>query len=183
MTAGTGGSLGQALINALAKEAGGVVGARRSYTAQSWHAQLSKLTSQPRGYEAAEKAGLSATARTLRAWLSDPDYPIRRSDREKIARAYGIMAGRWPGDPRKVDISGQVKIGPDVRTRGEKGRAPLRVDGSDGSWSRIREAWESGEELDPGDVEDWFIEDVLEADLGESSQPYEFPGGGYTVTI
>ena len=42
-------NFGRALVNALAEAAGGTVGVRRSYTAKGWHAQVSKLTSSPRG--------------------------------------------------------------------------------------------------------------------------------------
>ena len=59
-----------------------------SRKAKGWHAQLRELTEAKKGSEAADRAGLSPTARTLKNWLSDADYPIRRGDREKISRAY-----------------------------------------------------------------------------------------------
>lgn len=182
---GSGDSLGRALLGALAAAAGGTIGVRRSYTAKGWHAQLSKLTSSDRGYQAAERAGLSATARTLKNWLSDPEYPIRRGDREKIAAAYGIMRGEWPAQVERGQfaIRGEVKIGSDRRDRGGNGTAAFAIDGREGTWSRMRHAWENGETDDDEEWEDMFVEDVIEADLGESSEPFEFPGGSYTVTI
>jgi hypothetical protein len=116
-------------------------------------------------------------------WLAERREPSK-ANQEKIAKAYGFMAGRWPAEieRRKVEITGEVRIGRDVRTRGQRGHAPLIVDGSQGDWSRMQEAWEDGEP-DEDDFEEWFIEDVLEADLGESSEPWEFTGADYTVVI
>ncbi len=54
---------------------------------QGWHAQLRQLTGSKAGYAAADRAGLTVTARTLTKWLSDPDHPVRASDRAKIERA------------------------------------------------------------------------------------------------
>lgn len=184
---GSGGSLGAALVAALADAADGTVGVRKSYTAKGWHAQISKLTSSPRGYQAAEKVGLSATARTLKSWLSwagDGDPEPSQANQRKIAEAYAIMAGRWPQEVEHQDVSvtGTVQMGPDVRDRGSKGHSPLLVDGRAGSWQRLRDAWESGD-VDADDFEEWWIEDVLEADLGEGSEPWEFPGSSYTVVI
>lgn len=62
-----------------------------SYTAKGWHAQLRALTGSARGLELADRAGLSPSVRTLQKWLSDAEYPVRRSDREKIAEAYSGM--------------------------------------------------------------------------------------------
>lgn len=182
-SSGSGESLGRALVNALAAAAGGTVGVRRSYTAKGWHAQISKLTSSPRGYQAAAAAGLSATERTLRGWLSESTEPNAANQR-KISEAYAIMAGRWPDGIERQDISvtGTVRIGDDERTRGTAGHAALLVDGRAGTWDRIKDAWNRGD-VDEQDIEDWFVEDVLEADLGESSEAWEFPGGSYTVVI
>ena len=183
MPTGEGPSLGAAIIAAIASAAGGHVGAYRSYTATGWHAQLSKLTSSPRGYQAAADAGLSATARTLKAWLSEAQTPSP-ANRTAIADAYRRMAGAWPPGVtgQDIKISGKVKIGTDVRTRGVTGSAPLLIDGRRGSWARIEEEWSSGAP-DPDRVEDHFVEDLLEADLGEQTEPWEFPGNSYTVQI
>lgn len=181
---GHGDSLGRALINALAAAAGGTVGVRRSYTAVGWHAQISKLTSSPRGYEAAAAAGLSATARTLRAWLAQ-DVEPSASNRRKIADAYAIMAGRWPDgiERQEFAIHGEVTTGGDTRERG--GSSPneaLHIDGGQGQWRRIKDAWNAGE-VDEQDFEDWFIEDVIEEDIGEGSDGWDFSGSSYTVVI
>jgi hypothetical protein len=187
-SSGTGPTLGSALIAALAAAAGGTVGVRRSYTAKGWHAQISKLTSSDRGYQAAAAAGLSVNHRTLVDWLAERRDPSPANQR-LIAKAYALMAGRWPAEveQRVLEIRGRVRIGDDDRDRGGtstkgRGTAGLLVDGGAGDWSQLRDAWESGD-VDPEDVEEWFIEDILEADLGESSEAWEFPGGSYTVVI
>lgn len=175
--------MGRALVNAIAAAAGGTVGVRRSYTAKGWHAQISKLTSSPRGYLAAEQAGLSVNHRTLVDWLAERREP-NAANQLRIAAAYRTMAGYWPQhiERQDVDIHGEVTIGSDVRTRGSADSAPLTIDGSAGDWRRLREGWEAGDP-EPGDFEEWFIEDVLEADLGEWSEPPEFTGSNYTVVI
>lgn len=63
----------------------------KSRTAKGWHAQLRELTETPRGYQAAERVGLSATPRTLSRWLGDAEYPIRSGDRAKIQAAYDAL--------------------------------------------------------------------------------------------
>lgn len=180
---GSGDSMGRALVNAIADAADGTVGARRSYTAQGWHAQISKLTSSPRGYLAAERAGLSVNHRTLVDWLAERRDPSA-ANQSKIARAYQIMAGRWPEEIERqgVEITGLVRIGGDERERGVPPHAPLRIDGSAGDWGRMRRAWNEAD-VSADSFEEWFIEDVLEADLGDSSEPWEFPGSAYTVVI
>lgn len=182
-SSGDGTSFGRALINALAAAAGGTVGVRKSYTAKGWHAQISKLTSSPRGYVAAAAAGLSVTARTLKAWLAEEAEPTPANQR-KISEAYAIMAGRWPDGIERQDVSikGLVRLGSDERDRGDGTHAELLVDGRQGDWQRMKRAWNDGD-VDEDDFEEWFVEDVLEADLGEGSEPWEFPGSSYTVTI
>ena len=181
---GRGDSLGRALIGALTSAAGGTIGVRRSYTAKGWHAQISKLTSSDRGYQAAEAAGLSVTRRTLMDWLAERSEPTAENQR-RIAAAYGIMRGEWPAQIERGQfaIRGEVKIGEDRRDRGSSGTAELAIDGREGDWSRMRRAWEDGDTDDEEEWESMFIEDVIEADLGESSEPWEFPGTSYTVTI
>lgn len=183
-SSGTGHSLGRALVNAIAAAAGGTVGVRKSYTAKGWHAQISKLTSSPRGYLAAEAAGLSVTAKTLKGWLAEEVTPTA-ANQQKITAAYRAMAGRWPAEieRRDVEIHGVVKQGVDERTRGgDSANAAFLIDGSAGDWQNMRDAWNRGE-VDPDDFEEWFIEDVLEADIGEGTETWEFPGGTYTVVI
>lgn len=58
-----------------------------SYTAQSWHAQISALTKHSRGSELADRAGLDPTGRTLSAWLSESRAPSK-ANQQKIADAY-----------------------------------------------------------------------------------------------
>lgn len=66
----------------------------KSYSAKGWHARLRALTGTEVGRAAADTAGLSPSASTLRKWLSDEEYPIRKSDREKIDRAYESLRDR-----------------------------------------------------------------------------------------
>lgn len=185
MATGSGSSFGEALVNAIAAAAGGTIGVRRSYTAKGWHAQISKLTSSPRGYEAAHKAGLSVNQRTLVDWLAERREP-NKANQDLIARAYQLMAGRWPIEieHKRFRIYGEVAIAGDVRDRGAGGTAPLEIDGSQATsndWAEMRRSWESGE-VDPDEFEDHFI-DIIEADLGELSDPPEFTGNSYQVVI
>lgn len=177
VASGSGKSVGEAFINALADAADGTVGVRKSYTAKGWHAQISKLTSSPRGYLAAEKAGLSVNHRTLVDWLAERRAPSR-ANQEKIARAYAIMAGRWPAEVegRELSITGTIKTGDDSRTR------TLNIETSVANWDRIKEAWESGD-VDPDDFEEYLVEDIIEEDIGEGSDGWEFPGAAYRLTL
>ncbi|MER7953075.1 hypothetical protein ABTY59_37420 [Streptomyces sp. NPDC096079] len=175
---GDGESLGRALISALAEAAGGTVGVKTSYTAKGWHAQISKITSQPRGYEAAEAVGLSATADTLKAWLSESREPTAANQR-LIAAAYERMRGRWPAEVERgpIEVTGQIETGRDDRTRTVE-----LTESREWSWTRLKRRWETGD-LDPDEVEDDFVEDVWEGELGEGSEGWDFPGGSYTVVI
>lgn len=65
-----------------------------SYRAKGWHPQLFALLGNPRGSAAADRAGLSVTPRTLKAWLSGEREP-NKANRERIAQAYG-HARNWP---------------------------------------------------------------------------------------
>lgn len=188
MPTGHGSSLGEAILNAIADAAGGRQ-EYRSYTATGWHAQLVKLTSSDRGYAAAADAGLSATSKTLREWLryAGPEDRAPSAENQKlIRRAYERMAGRWPEtqiEGKDIRIHGVVKIGSDRRERGgTSGHSALLIDGSAGNWDRIKEVWLEREQ-DAEDVEDYFVEDLLEADLGETTEPWSFPGTSYTVVI
>jgi hypothetical protein len=185
VASGDGSSFGEALVNALAAMSNGVIGVRRSFTAKGWHAQISKLTDTPRGYEAAAKAGLSVNQRTLLDWLAERREP-NAENQSRIAKAYAIMAGRWPQEAERMTfaITGQVSIGNDSRVRGLEGNAPLLIDGSQASandWEPMRTAWESGD-VSPDQFADDFIS-IIEADLGEFSVPPEFDGSDYTVVI
>lgn len=186
MATGSGSSFGEALVNAIAAAAGGAIGVRRSYTLVGWHAQISKLTSSPRGYEAAHRAGLSVNHRTLVDWLAERREPSK-ANQALIHKAYRAMAGRWPSEieNRKFWIHGEVTIGGDVRERGfNSGNQALEIDAASAGpndWRDMREAWEDGE-VEPEDFEDWFI-GIIEADLGEWSEPPEFTGTSYKVVI
>lgn len=185
MASGSGSSFGEALVNAIAAAAGGAIGVRKSYTAVGWHAQISKLTSSPRGYEAAHRAGLSVNHRTLVDWLAERREPSKQNQ-GLIDKAYRMMAGRWPEEieRKKFWITGEVTIGSDTRVRGADGHNALEIDGSaagSNDWQPMRDAWLNGE-VDPDQFEEDFI-GIIEADLGEFSDPPEFSGNSYTVVI
>lgn len=175
----TGSTLGGALWGALGLREDGPA---RSYRAVGWHAQISKLTSSPRGYAAASAAGLDVSAQTLRRWLSETQAPSA-SNVDKIRDAYQRMAGAFPRHltGREFWISGQVAIGRDVRDRGHGQHSPLVIDGSAGRWATIIQQYEDGE-LDAEELEEEFVEDVIMEDL-DFSDPPEFHGSTYTVNI
>jgi hypothetical protein len=181
MASGSGGTFGQALVDFARQHGYTGRGELRSYDAKGWHAQISKLTSSDRGSKAADAVGLDVSARTLQRWLAGDQTPSA-ANRELIDKAYRAMAGSFPPafSQREFQISGRVATGGDSRVRGDQGNAPLRIDGRAGNWGRIAEKWEAGE-LDADELEDLFIEDVLEEDLGDGSDGWDFPGGGYTI--
>ena len=72
-----------------------------SYSAQGWRAQLNALLTDRRGEAVSDRAGLSPTARTLRAWLSDERAPSR-ANQERIAQAYGGLR-TWRVDQARSD--------------------------------------------------------------------------------
>lgn len=159
---------------------------KRSYTATGWHAQISKLTQHSRGSWAADQAGLDVSHTTVVRWLSyggPEDQAPTAENQAKINRAYQLLAGGiWDpsNETREYRIKGTVKTGSDIRDRGSDGQAALLIDGSSGSWDRIREAYESGEITDK-DAGEWFISDVIVEDIGEGSDGWEFPGSSYSV--
>lgn len=184
MPRGSGGTFGQALVG-LARQLGYQGrGELSSYTAKGWHAQLVKLTSNDRGYAAADAAGLSPSPETFRRWMLAEQAPSP-ANRAKIQAAYEAMAGRFPRELLQrmtFEIRGKVDMGGgDVRDRGHDGNAPLRIEGRYADWDRIEELWESGD-LDPDDFEDLFIEDVIAEDIGDGSDGIDLPGGGYVVS-
>lgn len=73
-----------------ARDRAGQARPAQSYQAKGWHAQLRKLTEHSRGSDAADKAGLSPSARTLREWLSESREPSK-ANQERIARAYEAL--------------------------------------------------------------------------------------------
>ncbi|MFJ6636867.1 hypothetical protein ACIQMR_36775 [Streptomyces sp. NPDC091376] len=193
MATGTGDSLGRAL-NELLRDYGAQPPRRLStYHAKHWHAQLSQLTRTQRGYEALERAGLSARPETLIKWLSDAEYTVRRGYREVIHAAYESVA-IVPADPMpqpfkdgQFEITGVVRTGDDERLRGGvtgSGRitAPLRIDGRSGNWDETERKWAVGE-LDDDAFEDDFIDYVIIEDIGEGTGGWDFPGTSYIVTV
>lgn len=188
----SGRSLAQAFRNALGAVSLG--SPRRSYTARQPVAQARQLTGTRLGREAMRDAGVRATPRTVRGWLTGKHQPSK-ANREALGRAYGAMQrGGIPEWVRHAElkITGQVQTGSDRRDRGAQGHAPLRVDmdrfndtrrfrhGDDRTfWDAIEEALE--QELDDADIEE-LIADGIEADIG-GSDGWDFPGAAYTVTF
>lgn len=180
MASGSGRTLGAALVD-LFTTGGRPGGARSSYHAKGWQAQFNQLSSTAAGYKAMEAAGVSATTRTQRGWLSGEVTP-NTANRAGIAQAYALMRGGFGQGWKtaKFEISGRVTMGRDSRDRGSGGSSPLRVDGAEGRWDRIEEEFNGA--ADPDTIERLFITDVIEEDLGEGSFPWEFDGNWYTVT-
>lgn len=58
-----------------------------SYKAKRWQAQLRQINRVKRGQTAAERAGLTPSARTMREWSTGRRQPSKEN-RERIARAY-----------------------------------------------------------------------------------------------
>ncbi|MFD7137210.1 hypothetical protein ACFV9Y_38390, partial [Streptomyces sp. NPDC059894] len=87
-----------------------------------------------------------------------------------------------PADEFSNRVSGVVKTGDDVRTRGTPDANPLRIDGSRGNWDQIEELWLAGE-LTDDEFEDHFIDDVIVEDIGEGTDGWEFPGASYAVEV
>lgn len=88
---------------------------------------------------------------------------------------------QWPGDPRRIEIYGRVRTGADDRNRGA-GCAPFRIDGTRGDWTRMRAAWEA-EDVNAAMFEEWLTYDVIELDIGEGSDEWEFPGDAYRIDL
>lgn len=162
---------------------------KRSYSATGWHAQVRKLTEHSRGSWAADQAGLDVSHTTLTRWLAEQQEPSG-INQARINTAYQLLAGGiWDpaAERRTYAITGIVKTGSDERHRGERdahGRqlhAPLRIDGTRGTWNRIRDGYESGE-IDEEKAEEWFTEDVIVEDIGDGSGGgWQFPGSSYSV--
>jgi hypothetical protein len=187
---GHGGSFAEAFRDALdaaVRAAGGAGGApRSSYTARSPRAQYKHLASTARGRQALQDAGITAAPQTRRRWLTGRQNP-GKANREAIAEAYRAMQrGGIPDSVRRRDfeIKGRVGTGSDIRDRGTRTHAPLRIRGRSGTWNRLDAIYRSGEWdlLGDGGVEDLISEDLIEADIG-GSDGWFFPGGSYTVTF
>lgn len=180
MAAGSGGTLGEALAD-LWSSRGRPGGARSTYTAKGWHAQFSQLSRTKAGYEAMERAGLSATIATQRGWLAQSTTPTR-ANQGLIAQAYEAMQGGFDASWRTADyrITGRVTMGRDSRDRGTGGHAPFLVEGRDGDWSRIEAAWNAG--ASPEVLERLFVDDVLLNSVDGISDSIQFDGTSYIVT-
>lgn len=196
MTTGRGRTLGHALVNLYDQLSGST--RRTSFKAKGWHAQLRELYSAKVGERgratriaAREAAGMGRVPiKQLTGWLTGRVTP-NAANRALIGRAYRQLQGGFNDDALRTEIriSGQVTLYSngrrDSRIRGRGGRAPLRVDGTAGTWDRIGDEWDRGNR-DPGNHEIYFILDVLEADIGEVSDGSwgtAFDGDWYEVEV
>lgn len=179
MARGVGSSLGAALAD-LWRSGGRAGGARTSYHATTWKGQFTELSATQTGYAAMEAAGLSATLRTQRGWLSGEVRPTL-ANQQLIAKAYQAMRGGFDRGftSATYSITGRVTIDNDSRERGQRGTAPLRIDGSRGRWDRIEDEWNHS--ADPERLEHLFVHDVVLKDLNFSKPP-RFDGDDYEVT-
>lgn len=180
MATGKGRSLAEALGD-LFTQGGRAGGQRASYDRKGWQAQFAQLSSTKTGYAAMERAGLQASTRTQRGWLTG-DVAASKANQGLIAKAYAAMAGGWDRswETKQYVIRGRVTQGRDSRERGYRGNAPLRIDGRSGEWTPIRQAWDDG--ADAETIGDLFISFVVVNDLGEGSFPWEFDGDRYEVS-
>jgi hypothetical protein len=192
---GSGSSLGGAFRNAIAAVS---LTPRRSYKAKSPVAQARQLAATRRGSEALRGAGVHATRRTQRAWLTGKRQP-NKANRQAIGRAYDAMKNGgvppWVKNG-KMKISGQVSHGgKDVRDRGHGGNAPLLVDLRGGNrppmnqqdypaitiWDAVEDAIASG--ADDDYLDELIGEELLPADDDLGGYSWGFPGGAYSVGI
>jgi hypothetical protein len=169
------GALGRALLDTWTP------GAKGTYRAVGWHAQISQLTAVKAGAQAAVAAGLVVKKReTLLAWLGRTREPTPENQR-RIDHAYRILAGRvWNPrfETRKYKIHGVVDSGDrsEVRT--------LAIGEGDyefAKWDRIKKEVESLNP-DPKKIQEYFTDDVIVEDIGDTSPTWDFPGTSYTVT-
>lgn len=89
---------------AAAKEAGAVRDSAepyKSYKAKGWHAQLHELTRTDRGSEAADRAGLNPSSRTLMRWLSTAGEPSK-ANRDRISAAYSELRNKPVTDAQQA---------------------------------------------------------------------------------
>jgi hypothetical protein len=127
-----------------------------------------------------ERAGLSATVATQRGWLSG-SATATRANQGLIAQAYESMRGGFNPSWKTAEhqISGRITMGSDSRDRGNGQHSPFLVDGRDGRWDRIEDAWNRG--ADPDELEHLFVEDVILNAVDGISDSIEFDGASYTV--
>jgi hypothetical protein len=177
---GNGRTLGQALT-ALFSTAGRPGAPRSTYDRKGWRAQFAQLSATKSGYAAMQRAGLDATTRTQRGWLTG-EVQASKANQGLIAQAYAAMSGGWnpTWQDRQYVVRGRLTQGRDSRERGYHGNSPLRLDGRLGQWGAIQRAWDDG--ADPETVETMFIEFVVIPNLGEGSYPWEFDGDRYEVS-
>lgn len=179
---GRGGSLGAAFTAALAPLSLGAP--RSSYKAKSPRAQFRQLERTAAGRRAMDAAGVGGNRRTRLAWAAGDREPSKANQRA-IGEAYAAMQkGGVPEWVKRgtMKIYGVVRIGQDSRDRGSGRTSALLVSlGTERSnWPPVEAALIAG---DHDATEAAVITHLIEADLGEQTEPWEFPGSAYTVEI
>lgn len=178
-----GNSLGGAILDMIERE-GGTPGTRlKTYNRKGWNAQLRQLGGTARGRRLLAEHGPKVTDKTMRGWLSGKTTP-RPGNRQAIQDAYQKAAQPFPQSlkNRQFAIKGEIGIGGE-RTRqrgGVGGESPLRIAAVPHGWNRIEAAYISGD-LDEETAEEYFIEDIIEEDLGMTTDEWNFPGSSYTI--
>jgi hypothetical protein len=155
--------------------------ARPSYTAKGAVAQFKHLMKTEAGREALADAGLGAVPQTRRRWVGGRQKP-GKANAAAIQSAYETM--RRGEIPRavmtgKMRITGRVGTGSDIRERGTDSHAPLLIDLSRGTWTRVDRLWNS-DIIGDAELDDLLSEDLIEPDIG-GSDTWFFSGGSYTV--
>lgn len=162
-------------------------GAKASYTRTGWLAQFKQLTGTKAGHAALERAGLSATVDTQRAWLAE-QRDANAENQRIIHRAYQAFANRWnpANETRRIAVFGWIDSG----DREEERTLRLGLGDWDSVvWTRLESLYNAGIPTDPDKRRDYFdsivdafIEDVVEQDIGQTSGEWDFPGTSYDVT-
>lgn len=180
----SGSSLGAALMAHL-RSYGSTPGAKASYRATGWHAQLRALYDSSRGSAAADAVGFNPNPTTVVRWLAEQRAPSK-AYQAQISAAYGLLGGGFPMlvTSQTLAIYGRVRITDgrgrvDDRDRGN-GCAPFRINNLFGDWDAIITEWDAGTLTAPR-LETLYIVDVILNDLDGVSGTLDFPGPYYQV--
>lgn len=138
----------EALARELEKHVPGITSSVE--TERGLAARLRYLTASSAGYEAMERAGISATPRTLIAWLSEQRTP-HRANRQKIDAAYWDLRRRNMAAhlKRRLNAGGgtRIEIHPADQTQTQQPHRRditvrrLTVRSTHGIWDDMVDAW------------------------------------------
>ncbi|MFE0389537.1 hypothetical protein ACFW1F_36570 [Streptomyces bungoensis] len=96
-----------------------------SYRAKGWEAQFRQLFKTAKGYEAMNKAGVSATRQTLNRWLSGSQAPTK-ANQEAIQRAYDDMRNRPVAEAQSAEAAA-AKEAADAMTEAMKDQYGVNI--------------------------------------------------------